>query len=272
MAGKTAQKGDKDKIGTLTDQMRRFVAEYPLDFNGRNAAVRAGYSPRCAAAQASKLLARDDVADLIRAGMTRREQKLDITAERVLAETWGIATADVNDLVEFRIACCRHCYGTNFGHQRTAIEMRNDRAQFEVDKRKAIAKDPDLAADYEDFDEMGGIGYDARKPPNADCERCWGKGVGEAHFKDTRDLSPAAKALYAGVKQTKDGYQMLLIDKMGALEKLFKHLNLYKAEIKEQADALGEFLAAVQSKGGKLPIGKPVTDAPAPKRKWSAGT
>ena len=40
----------------LTAQRQRFVEEYLVDLNGTEAAIRAGYSPRSAKAQASQLL------------------------------------------------------------------------------------------------------------------------------------------------------------------------------------------------------------------------
>lgn len=249
-----AASGEKHRIGTMTDQMRAFAMQYVIDFNGYKAAVRAGYSVKSARVQASKLLAREDIQALIEQKMATIEHNTGINAERVLAETWGIATADVNDLVEFRRSCCRHCYGIDYGYQRTVQEMSRALREYNLKKTQAIAKDPNVAATYEDFDEQGGTGYDARKAPAPDCTNCWGDGVGTAHFKDTRTLPPEARALYAGVKQTKDGYQMLTIDKMGALEKLFKHLGLYKVDHEQKADALGDFLAAVQARAGKLPI------------------
>lgn len=285
MAGKAANPKSKSRTGSMTDQMRAFACEYTVDFNGKAAAIRAGYSEGSAAVQASRLLAREDVQALIQERMTKLEKKTEINSERVLREAWGIATADVNDLVEFRRGCCRHCYGIDFGYQRTMQEMNRARKAYLEQKAKDIAKDPNCAPGYPDFDEQGGIGYDRRKPPVDDCQVCFGEGEGYAHFKDTRTLSAEARSLYAGVKQTKEGFQMLTIDKLGALEKLFKHLNLYKAEIRENVDALGEFLLAVQSRGGKLPIGgQPAQSAqsaqpePAPKpgakpktSKWKVG-
>lgn len=41
---------------SLTDKQSRFVDEYLIDFNGTQAAIRAGYSERTAAAQSSRLL------------------------------------------------------------------------------------------------------------------------------------------------------------------------------------------------------------------------
>lgn len=247
-------KAKKRAAGSMTDSMRRFAEEYTVDFHGEHAAIRAGFAASSARQTASRLLARQDVQDCVRARMDAASKKTGITAERVLQETWGIATADVNDLVEFRRTCCRHCYGIDYGYQRTVPEMSRAQKEYLRVKREAIAKDKEVEATYEPFDEQGGIGYDARKPPVDTCLECFGHGVGSAYFKDTRTLSPAARAMYAGVKQTKDGYQMLMIDKNGALEKLFKHLGLYKADNTQKVDALAEFLTAVQNKGGKLPI------------------
>jgi phage terminase small subunit len=251
---RAAKPETKRTIGSMTDQMRAFAHEYCVDFHGMNAAIRAGYSEKSATVQASKLLARLDVQEIIKKKMTAIERTTGINAERVLTETWNIATANVNELVEFRRACCRHCYGIDYGYQRTMQEMSSDRREYNTARTKAIAKDPALASTYEDFDEKGGIGYDARKDPVSDCTSCWGNGVGNAHYKDTRKLSPAALSLYAGVKQTKDGFQMLLVDKTAALEKLFKHFGLYAVDHGQKADAMAEFFAAVQARGSKLPI------------------
>jgi phage terminase small subunit len=255
MAGKAAKPASKDRIGSMNDQMRAFAAEYTVDFSGKNAAIRAGYAEKSAAVTASRLLDRPDVQELLQQRMARIEAKTEINSERVIREAWGIATADVNELVEFRRRCCRHCYGIDFGYQRTVQEISRDRAKYNAERNKAIAKDPNCVGTYEDFDEMGGDGYDARKPPVADCTHCWGDGVGDALFKATGAVSPSARSLYAGVKQTKDGYQMLLVDKLGAMEKLMKHLGLYETDNKQKSDGFAEFMAAVAAKsGGKLPI------------------
>jgi len=252
--GKAVKPETKDKIGALTDMARRFAQEYTIDFNATAAAIRAGYSEKNAPSQGCKLLGRPDILELVQKRMQRIEKSTQITSERVLQEAWGVLTADVNDLVEFRRRCCRHCYGIDFGYQRTVSEISRERAAYELDKRKAIAKDPTVADTYEDFDEKGGPGYDARKAPNPECNECWGDGVGDAFFKATANLTPAARALYAGVKQTKEGFQMLTIDKMAAMEKLFKHLNLYQKEIEAQTNPLTQLLGAIAARGGKLPI------------------
>lgn len=40
----------------LTPQQERFCQEYAVDYNGTNAAIRAGYAEKTAASQASRLL------------------------------------------------------------------------------------------------------------------------------------------------------------------------------------------------------------------------
>jgi hypothetical protein len=252
--GKAVKPETKHDVGSMTDRQRAFAREYTLDFNGKNAAIRAGYALKSAANNATLCLEHPLVQAEIQRLMQRIEERSTISGARVLQEAWGIATADVNDLVEFRRTCCRHCYGDRFERQRTMAEFNKAQADYLVKRTKAMKKadfDPDT---YEEFDEQGGIGYDARKPPNPDCMECFGDGIGSTYFKDTRNLSPAARALYAGVKQTKDGHQMLLVDKLAAMEKLFKHLGLYKIDNQQKTDALGDFLQAVQDKAGRLPI------------------
>ena len=79
----------------LTPKQADFVREYLVDLNGTRAAIRAGYSPKSAAAQASTLLRVPKVQAAIAAAQGARAQKTDITAERVLLELKRIAFVDV---------------------------------------------------------------------------------------------------------------------------------------------------------------------------------
>ena len=53
------------KAKTLTTKQRLFVDEYIIDFNGTQAAIRAGYSTRTAQEQSSRLLSNVMVAEAI---------------------------------------------------------------------------------------------------------------------------------------------------------------------------------------------------------------
>lgn len=71
-----------------------------------------------------------------------------------------------------------------------------------------------------------------RRDPKQGCLGCAGEGHANVLVKDTRNLSPQARALYAGVKITKDGLEVKMHSKLDALEKVFKHLGLYAADKK----------------------------------------
>jgi phage terminase small subunit len=78
----------------LTDKQQRFVAEYLVDSNATQAAIRAGYSAHTASSQGERLLRNVEVAAAIEAKQTKTLAKLEITAERVMEELGRIAFAD----------------------------------------------------------------------------------------------------------------------------------------------------------------------------------
>lgn len=81
----------------LNPRQARFVAEYLLDLNATQAAIRAGYSPETANQQASRLLAHAKVANAIAKGKAARSRRTEITQDRVLLELARIAFADPRD-------------------------------------------------------------------------------------------------------------------------------------------------------------------------------
>lgn len=81
--------------GDLTPKQRRFVNEYLIDLNGKQAAIRAGYAPKSAEVTASHLLSVAKVAEEIRRGAAKREQRTQITADTVLSEFLRIARVDI---------------------------------------------------------------------------------------------------------------------------------------------------------------------------------
>lgn len=68
----------------LSPKRQRFVAEFLVDQNGTQAAIRAGYSPRTANEQASQLLAKLSVKSAIQARLTKLTAKAELKAENVL--------------------------------------------------------------------------------------------------------------------------------------------------------------------------------------------
>jgi len=198
----------------MSPKQQRFVAEYLVDMNATQAAIRAGYSAKTAYSIGQENLNKPEIAAAIAVARGKVAEKLDLSAERVIAEAWSIATADARELVEHRVGACRYCYGAGHRYQRTTGELERDRREHE-------------AKSGNEFDEQGGAGFDPRREPHADCPECFGVGSGRTIVNDTRKLSPAAAALYAGVKQTKDGIEVRMHDKGAAIERLFRHLGLY---------------------------------------------
>jgi phage terminase small subunit len=85
----------------LTPRQQRFVEEYLVDPNGHQAALRAGYAPKCARQTANKLLKHPEIAEAIRRDRDARSQRMRLDADRVLAELARIAFADIGNLVDW---------------------------------------------------------------------------------------------------------------------------------------------------------------------------
>lgn len=87
--------GPRQVRGELNDKQRRFAQEYVVDLNATQAAIRAGYAPKSAAAQAHALLRNPKLTGLIGELKAKSAARLEITADRVLAELARVAFADI---------------------------------------------------------------------------------------------------------------------------------------------------------------------------------
>ncbi len=74
--------GPAKKLGP---RQERFVEEYLLDLNAKQAAVRAGYSPRTAEVQGSRLLSNAKVQRALSGAISRRAAKVEIDQEWVVS-------------------------------------------------------------------------------------------------------------------------------------------------------------------------------------------
>ncbi len=73
-----------------------FCSEYMVDFNGQKAAERAGYSPKTATMQASRMLSQDKIQARVAELRQKQQERLEITADDVLTRIWAAATADMS--------------------------------------------------------------------------------------------------------------------------------------------------------------------------------
>lgn len=246
----------------LTPRVQRFVDEYLVDMNGKQAAIRAGYSARTATEQAYDLLRKPHVWAAITEARKAQQERTQIDADRVVLEAWRIATADARELVQVKVGCCRYCWGEGHRRQRTLSEYNSDR-----DHHRAKGK-----AD-EEWEEEGGIGFSPLRDPHPGCPDCHGDGCPRTVLGDTRYMSQETLALYAGARQTKYGIEVLMHDKSAAMDKLFKHLGLYEKDNQQKTDPLAALLHAIaagNSNGFKPQAVDP--EKPVPEAKPSAFT
>ena len=204
-----------------------FVAEYLVDLNGRQAAIRAGYSPQSARQTASELLATPEVQAKVQAAMDERAARVGITADDVVKGFRAIAEADPRELIELHRVCCRYCWGKGHKFQRTPREMEEAKAAHAADNAKLVAE----GKAPRKFSEAGGTGYNPKNDPHPDCPECFGDGVERVIAKDTRDLSPSARRLYAGVKTTQHGLEIKMHGQTEALINIGKHLGIFKEKV-----------------------------------------
>ncbi|WP_110933265.1 terminase small subunit [Paenibacillus bouchesdurhonensis] len=210
----------------LTAKQKLFVKEYLVDLNAKQAAIRAKYSAKTAEQQASRLLSNVKVQKAIEEAMNKRAEKVEIKAEQVLQRWIDIAFADPNEIIHFRRVCCRYCFG--IGHQYQWIdeveyEAAGEIARIEAEQGNEPVKLPS---------DAGGYGFDPLIRPHPKCPNCHGEGHGQLHINDTRDLSPKAKALYAGAKATAAGLEIKMHDQDKALDNIARHLGMFKDESK----------------------------------------
>lgn len=94
-----ANLNEKPKRG-LTNKQQMFVREYLVDLNATQAAIRAGYSAKTATWIGPQLLWKTHVAQAIQAEMDKRAAKIDVTAEKVIAELAKMAFANLQDFYD----------------------------------------------------------------------------------------------------------------------------------------------------------------------------
>ena len=88
-------------VPRLTGRQKLWVEEYLVDLQGTQAALRAGYSPKHAAAASSMNLRHPAVIAYLQHRMAARAQRCEISQDRVLEEARRLALVSMRDLVEW---------------------------------------------------------------------------------------------------------------------------------------------------------------------------
>lgn len=200
------------------EQEKIFADAYLRDMCPRTAALEAGYSITVARTRAYQWVSDRELKpwqyDYIQAGLEAKRGKFSITTQQVLHRLWLIASADPNELIELRRVNCRFCRGEAHEYQWREREY--------MQAVKHAERDREPMPDY-----AGGFGYDDTLDPVPECPECKGEGVERVIPKDTRNLSPSGRALFAGIEKTAQGLKVKTHDQLAALDKIGKHLGMF---------------------------------------------
>ena len=157
----------------LTAKQKRFIEEYLIDLNATQAAIRAGYSKKTAAAVGAENLRKPHIAAEIKRRMAERQKRTEVTQDRVVKELARLAFANAADFVT-------------------------------VEKREVDAGDGAIIT--------------------VDC----------ATVKHTSELTVDQQAAIAGIKQSANGVELKLCDKLKALELLGRHMGMFTDKLDVQ--------------------------------------
>ena len=83
-------------LWTMTDKQARFVAEYLVDCNATQAAIRAGYSSKTAYSIGQRLMKDPAIQAQIQAGMTERQERTELSQDYVIDNLREIVSRCMN--------------------------------------------------------------------------------------------------------------------------------------------------------------------------------
>jgi len=102
--------GNSNRTSKLTPRQERFVQEYLIDLNATQAAIRAGYAPKTANREGSRLLSNAVIASAVQKGRAKMAERAQIDQDWVLRQWQAIAEADPRDLVQYLRGPCPDCW------------------------------------------------------------------------------------------------------------------------------------------------------------------
>jgi len=181
----------------LTPKQERFVAEYLIDLNATQAAIRTGYSAKTAASQGARLLKQSGVARAVQTAQQARAVRTEITQDRVLQELARIAFFDIRRLYR-------------------ADGSMKDPCELDADTAAALA-----SIEVKEELERGG-GEDALHEPSA-----------SAAVSATVSASASSALAHGGASRRRRGEQVAgytiktrVFDKVATLQLAMRHLGM----------------------------------------------
>jgi phage terminase small subunit len=90
---------NKQKETGLSDKMERFCEEYVVDFNGTQAAIRAGYSKKTAREISKENLIKPPIQAKIRELQAKKSEDTIFTAKETLEKLWDMIGFDITSIL-----------------------------------------------------------------------------------------------------------------------------------------------------------------------------
>ena len=84
----------------MTEKQKKFVEEYLIDLNAKQAAIRAGYSVKNADKIGSELLGKTRVQQAVSEAIAERSRRTGVNQDRVVRELARIAFSNFSDIVD----------------------------------------------------------------------------------------------------------------------------------------------------------------------------
>jgi phage terminase small subunit len=129
------------KRRSLSPRQKRFVAEYLVDLNATQAAIRAGYSARTAEQQGPRLLGNVGIAAALQEARVKLQIRTDITQDRVLAELALLAFSDVS---HFQVNDAGHLQLAPHAPLAAMRSVSSIKRSVTVDKQGGVTRDVEI--------------------------------------------------------------------------------------------------------------------------------
>jgi phage terminase small subunit len=233
----------------LTLSQQAFVAHYCEHLNASDA-YRAAYNPgpevsaAKVTAMAGEVKRSKGVAAAIQDVLDKTRNPTVFNQQLALQAWLDIARANPNELISLRVGCCRYCHGQGHAYQWRLREYLE--AVDRVEKQAAaLALAGKATTDLALPDPAGGFDFNATLAPVEDCPECHGEGVERVVPRDTTKLSPDALLLYGGVKSTRNGVEIIMADRVKALENACRIIGAFDDKMRVSGQ-LATMQAAIQ--------------------------
>lgn len=247
--------------GGLTAQEEAYAQEFVRTRNQR-AAYRAAYevtsnNPVTLGRRAAEILDKPKVQRRIAQLIDAAAAPTVASVSWVLERLTKIATADPNEIMSVQPGACRYCHGVDHKYHWRLREYeeameRADRANEEEAKLAAVTGRAPKDIPYPD--PGGGFDFNGTRPPHADCPECDGVGVPRTIIHDTTMLSPEARLLFQGVKETANGIEIKMADQTKALELVGKIIGAFQDDSPKTLQVELKAVHAVMHAEAKTPI------------------